>query len=229
MLVGAGLLIGVAYLVGSVPSAYIVGRLLRGLDIRRYGSGSVSGSNVWQTVSRRATIPVYLIDVGKGIIPVLLAKLLGLDLPWQVAVGLASIIGHNWSLFLHFQGGRGLVTAGAFVLVIAPRELVIAGTVVVVGLLLLRNLPLASGLAVLSLPLASLGLEEPPPLTWGLLGILTLVMLKRLLGNRLPSISSHGKRVIIYRLVFDRDIRDRRAWIRRQPPEPVVRDEEAGR
>jgi glycerol-3-phosphate acyltransferase PlsY len=171
---------------------------------------------------------VILIDVGKGVIPVLLAKLMGLDFPWQVAVGLVSIIGHNWPLFLHFQGGRGLVTAGAVVLVIAPRELVIAGAVVVVGLLLLRNLPLASGLAVLSLPLASLGLGESPTITWGLLGILILVVLKRLLGNQPPPISSHGKRVLIYRLVFDRDIRDRQAWIRRQLREPAAGDEEVG-
>ncbi|MEE8472300.1 MAG: glycerol-3-phosphate acyltransferase [Dehalococcoidia bacterium] len=218
MPLGAGLFTGAAYLVGSVPGAYIVARLLRGIDIRGYGSGSVSGTNVWHTVSHRASIPVFLIDIAKGVLPVLLAKRLGLDLPWQVAAGLASIAGHNWSLFLRFQGGRGLVTAGGVALVIAPVELLVAGIVISAGFLAFRSFPLAVLLGVVALALASLALGEPPAVTWGCLGILFLVILKRFLGNRSPAASSRDKWVPVYRLLFDRDIRDRRAWIDRRPP-----------
>ncbi len=225
MPVEAGLLTGAAYLLGSVPGAYIVARLLRGIDIRDYGSGSVSGTNIWHTISRRASIPVFLIDIAKGILPVLLAKRLEMDLPWQVAAGLAGIVGHNWPLFLRFHGGRGLVTAGGVALVIAPGDLLVAGLVILAGFLFFRRFPLAVLLGVLVLPLAGLAFGEPPPIIWGCLGILFLVILKRFQGNHPPPVSSGDKWLPVRRLLFDRDIRDRGTWIARKPPD---RNDEAG-
>ena len=91
----ASLLIA-AYLLGSVPAAYLVAKWSRGIDIRKYGSGNVGASNIVRIVSTRWAIPVIIFDVGKGAVMVWAAQLLGLGIAQQVTVGLAAIIGHNW-------------------------------------------------------------------------------------------------------------------------------------
>ena len=95
-----------AYLLGSIPTAYVFARWHSGIDIRRYGSGTVSGSMVWEHVSRWGVVAVGLFDVGKAAA----ATWLGyqISLPAAVAAGLLATIGHNWPLFLRFVGGRGL-------------------------------------------------------------------------------------------------------------------------
>ena len=102
-----------AYLVGSVPSAYLVARLWSGIDIRRYGSGTLGVSNLYVQSGFWVALPVLLFDtIVKGAIPVIIAsgKVLDLGLEVEVAVGLAAVVGHSWSVFLKFNGGRGIAT-----------------------------------------------------------------------------------------------------------------------
>jgi glycerol-3-phosphate acyltransferase PlsY len=103
------LLLG-AYLLGSVPAAYLAARWSRGIDIRQYGSGNIGVSNLWRSTSKWLAMPVIIFDFGKGMLLVWIAQLLGLGIDQQVAIGLAAIIGHNWPVFLRFSGGRGLLT-----------------------------------------------------------------------------------------------------------------------
>ena len=133
-----------AYLLGSVPAAYIAGRLLKGIDIRKYGSGVSSGSNVWHSVSRWAIIPVGVFDVLKGAIPVAVAYPV-LDFPmWaQGVVGLAAISGHSWSVFLGFSGGRGFATMVGVLLIFAPWELIIFTLLSLLLLFLIKVSPLS--------------------------------------------------------------------------------------
>ena len=207
-----------AYLLGSVPTSYIAGRLLRGVDIRDYGSRTVSSSNVFHSVARWAVVPVGIFDVLKGLAPVALAcYVLHFPIWAQGVVGLAAIAGHNWSIFLGFSGGRGLSTMMGVLFILAPWELAIFITIWVLGIVVLRNSPIGAIIGAIALPLASLVLREPGELTLCLVAILLLLVMKRLLANR--AIPSTGwKRVAIYRLVLDRDIVDREAWIHRLSP-----------
>jgi len=202
-----------AYLLGSVPTSYIAGRLLRGVDIRDYGSRTVSSSNVFHSVARWAVVPVGIFDILKGLAPVALAcYVLQFDIWAQGVVGLAAIAGHNWSIFLGFSGGRGLSAMMGVLFILAPWELAIFIAIWVLGIVVLRNSPIGAIIGAIALPLASLVLREPVELTLFLVAVLLLLVMKRLLADR--AIPSKGwRRVAIYRLVLDRDISDREAWI----------------
>ena len=104
------LVITIAYLLGSIPSASIVGRLLKGLDIREAGDGRLGATAAYRRVGLAGGIVVGLMDLGKGVAAVLLAQKLGLPLPVVLLAGLSVVAGHNWSIFLHFKGGKGALT-----------------------------------------------------------------------------------------------------------------------
>lgn len=106
-----------SYLLGSIPFGYIAGRVLRGIDIRDYGSGNVGATNVLRTLGTKAGIVVLLLDAAKGVAAVLgigsLAIALSPDINPSAAkalCGAAAIIGHDWTLFLRFKGGKGVAT-----------------------------------------------------------------------------------------------------------------------
>ncbi|GEM_PF-107621 len=107
------LLISGSYLLGALPSAYLLARVVRGIDIREYGSGNVGISNFSVHVGNLWAVPVVLFDIFiKGMLPVVLAsdKVLGLGTGVEAGAGIASILGHNWSVWLKFTGGRGMAT-----------------------------------------------------------------------------------------------------------------------
>ncbi len=107
------LVIAIAYLLGSIPSAYIVGRLMKGLDIREVGDGRLGAAAVYRRVGFAGGLIVGFMDLTKGAMAVLLAQNLGLPLPAVLIVGITVVAGHNWSIFLHFKGGKGaLATYG---------------------------------------------------------------------------------------------------------------------
>lgn len=213
------LLIVGAYVIGSIPSAYIAGRILRGIDIRKHGSGTVSGTNVWHSVSRWAMFPVGIFDILKGMAPVGIAYLTGMTLLGdpilaQGLVGLAAIAGHSWSVFIGFSGGRGIATMMGVLFVIAPWELLVFIVLWVLCILLFRNSPLGAIIAIASLPVASWAIGEPVVLTYILIAVLFLMMAKRIMANP-GELVTDWKRVVVYRLLLDRDIPDRSAWIYR--------------
>lgn len=103
----------VAYLLGSIPSAYLIGRWFKGLDFREAGDGRMGAALTYRRVGLIGSMVVFCMDAGKGMAAVLIAKVLGLPLAVIVVVALAAVVGHNWSLFLRFKGGKGaLVTLG---------------------------------------------------------------------------------------------------------------------
>jgi glycerol-3-phosphate acyltransferase PlsY len=103
-----------AYLLGAIPFGLIIGKM-KGIDIRKYGSGNIGTSNVARTLGKKAAIFTLLGDGLKGLIAVLLARLLLDGNTWIAAAGMAAIIGHNWPVFLKFKGGKGVTTTyGAF-------------------------------------------------------------------------------------------------------------------
>jgi len=217
MVVQSLLLIMAAYLLGSVPSAYIAGRLLRGVDLRQYGSRSVSGSNVGAHIAPWAFFLVGGVDIAKAALPAWVGLQWGLGLPSIALVGLAAIVGHNWSLYLGFAGGRGISASIGMLLIIAPWGALLILASLVVGKVF-RNVPLWNGLGMMSLPLAAWVLGESQTTVLACLALTTLAMLKRVEANRQPGPPGmNRRRLLLNRLLLDRDIQDRQAWIKREP------------
>ena len=213
-----------AYVIGSFPTAYLAGKWLRGMDIRRYGSGNVGGVNVWESVAWWAIVPVGLVDVGKGVLAVGGARWLNLSPEVQAAAGLAAICGHNWSLFLRFSGGRGIATLVGVLLLLAPREVVVMAMALIGGKLM-REVALGCGLGALALPLVALALREPPLVVWACVGMTIIVFAKRLISNPGTVVDVEDwKSVVRNRLLFDRDISDKEAWVHRAPSENEQRE-----
>ena len=102
-----------SYLIGSIPTAYIFGKLYKGIDIRKHGSGNVGATNVFRVLGRGPGIIVLMIDVFKGILAVVvLADLLGLtEIYERIVLSLCVVSGHNWTCFLNFRGGKGIATS----------------------------------------------------------------------------------------------------------------------
>ncbi len=218
------LLILGAYVVGSVPSAYLAARLSHGIDIRKYGSGNVGVSNLWRMASRWLTPPVIVVDLGKGMVMVWAAQLVELGIAQQVAVGLAAIIGHNWSVFLRFNGGRGICpTLGVAVIIplingLIPWEIIAFCIMALIGVFIVRNVPVGIGAGIAVLPLVSWGMGRPGAITFGYLAIFLVVVIRRLTAPQTYDVTSIGKRqLLLNRLLYDRDIKDGRAWINRMP------------
>ena len=217
------LLIG-AYLLGSVPSAYLVAKWRRGIDIRQYGSGNVGASNILATVSKRWAIPVTVFDIGKGALTVGVAQLLFPDIPaYQITVGIVTIIGHNWPVFLKFRGGRGIYTSLGVITMISPKlgliMLVLSHTLAPI-----RQLAVGVFIALVSLPIFSwflwqpLDIEARLPITLGLIALAGVGLIRRLTAPKTSlSKSVPLGQLFVNRLFFDRDIRDRHAWTRRTP------------
>ena len=113
-----------AYLIGSVPSSYLLAKYVRGIDIRDYGSGNIGATNFATHVSKVWMVPVALYDsLGKGTLPVLIAsdKVFDLGIGVAALAALAAVAGHNWPIFLRFSGGRGIsVGIGAVLAFGAP-------------------------------------------------------------------------------------------------------------
>ena len=219
------LLIVGAYFLGSVPAAYLAAKWSRGIDLRKYGSGNVGASNVIAVASKRLGIPVIVFDLGKGALMVWVAQLVGLNIAQQVTVGLAAIVGHNWPVFLGFNGGRGALTLAGVVLILAPVPALIL-LVVVFLFALFRQMALGGILVIAALPIFSwfldqpFGIEEPLPITLGFSAIFLITVIRRLTVPRTSFTASVPPgQLLVNRLLFDRDIRDREAWIHRLPPE----------
>lgn len=212
-----------AYLLGSIPTAYLIAKWTRGIDIRRYGSGNVGASNISAVVSKWWTIPVTIFDLGKGLLPVYLARVLHLDGYQPVLVGMAAVIGHNWSVFLGFSGGRGVLTAAGVLFVLAPR-LTVAAAAVTFLFAPFHQMPLGLLLALAAATLSSwflsaaFGMERSTAITAGFAAVILIVIIRRLVVPRTELSALIPTRELLFnRLIFDRDIRDREAWIKRMP------------
>lgn len=119
------LLIG-AYLFGSIPFSVIVGYLFAGVDVRKQGSGNAGATNVYRVAGLTAAIVAGLLDVLKGVLPVLAAKTLFPNEEWlQVACGLTAVLGHIFPIFAGFKGGKGVNTLLGMFLVLLPVEILI--------------------------------------------------------------------------------------------------------
>jgi acyl phosphate:glycerol-3-phosphate acyltransferase len=144
------------YLLGSIPTGYLAGRL-RGLDIRAVGSGNIGATNVFRALGKTAGIVVLALDAFKGFascryVPMLVGAAPSENL--RIAAGLAAILGHNYTCWLKFKGGKGIATSAGVLLGWLPLSLAIVLTLWLIVFAISRYVSLASIAAALALPLA---------------------------------------------------------------------------
>lgn len=217
------------YLFGSIPAAFIVAKWARGIDLRNYGSGNVGFTNLAASTSKWLAIPVLIFDLGKGALAVFAARWLGLSLTLQAVVGIFAVAGHNWPVFLKFNAGRGILTTVGVGLALVPK----LGTALI--LLTFIGIPfhliaLTSLITIFCFPVLIWFSVVPPinllignplggerlAMTLILFALWLLVPLRRMTVPRssLAASISTGQ-LLLNRFLFDRDIRDRKAWVTR--------------
>lgn len=205
-----------AYVVGSLSPAYAAARVVGGIDLRRHGSGNVGGANVWASVARWLVVPVGILEVIKGAGAVLLARAAGFDEGGQMLAGVAALAGHNWSIFLGFQGGRGTGVVTGVLLLLAPLQLGLFAASAILGLAL-RVTPVGVLAGLVLIPFSALLFGQHISVFLGCVAILAITAMKRLSGEGLWTSGADWREVVLLRLFFDRDVRRRDDWLARRP------------
>jgi glycerol-3-phosphate acyltransferase PlsY len=154
-------LIVLSYLIGAVPTGLLLVRLLKGEDIRQLGSGNIGAVNVLRVAGVGTGVAVLIVDILKGLIPVLLALRLTSS-PWIVVLcGIAAIAGHNWSVFLGFRGGKGIATSYGVLIGMSWPAAAVASAVWVAVVAVTRYSSLGSLLGVACVPFVLWWLRQP--------------------------------------------------------------------
>jgi len=151
MIINTTIAIITAYLLGSIPFAYIAGRLFKGIDIRQLGGGNIGALNTAREIGLVPGLLVLVADVAKGSLAVIIALWLDLSLLMVFFAGFAAVVGHNWPVFLKFKGGKGAATVLGVLLALVPLEFAISLPLILVIIVITSNVRLAVvvGLAVL--------------------------------------------------------------------------------
>jgi len=161
-----GIIAVLSYLVGSIPTSIIVAKARRGIDIRQYGSGNAGGTNVFRVLGWKAGLFVIMMDMAKGLVATMLvSRLMYGPFPFenrtpfddftvvQIIAGCAAILGHIWTLFAGFRGGKGIATAGGMLIGVAPIEVAVSLGVFALVFLISHYVSLGSLSAAVAFPL----------------------------------------------------------------------------
>ncbi|PKL89846.1 MAG: acyl-phosphate glycerol 3-phosphate acyltransferase [Ignavibacteriae bacterium HGW-Ignavibacteriae-2] len=154
-----------SYLVGSIPISIIISKIVRGIDIRDHGSGNAGGSNVFRVLGWKLGVLTILLDATKGAVAVvLIARLYFGSFPFpnqtpfddftlvQILAGLSTVIGHIWTIFAGFRGGKGIATALGFLITIITVDMLLAVGIFIIVVSLSRYISLGSITAAVSIP-----------------------------------------------------------------------------
>jgi acyl phosphate:glycerol-3-phosphate acyltransferase len=158
-----------SYLVGAIPTSYLAARLFRGIDLREHGSRNLGATNLYRVLGWRYAIPVGLFDAAKGLIPVLVfGPQVSQSELFALVCGVTAVVGHVFSIFVRFKGGKGVATAAGVMLGVAPVALAVAAGVWVALVALTGYVSLGSIVAAAVFPLAVLLLDPPnqPVMLW---------------------------------------------------------------
>lgn len=188
-------LVVIAYLVGSVPTAYLLVRMAVGQDIRTRGSGNVGGTNALRTAGWRIGITVTLIDVVKGVLAVWLMRLYNPESGWVAAAVLAAVLGHCYPVWLKFSGGKGVATGFGAFLVIAPLSALAALGLWFVVLAIARWVSLASMVASAAFPLLLKLIDRPDLRTLAAVSVAAVVIVLRHVSNMRKIVAGEEARI----------------------------------
>ena len=143
-----------SYLLGAIPTSYLVGRIFRGIDLREHGSRNLGATNLYRTLGWKFAVPVALFDIAKGAVPVLLiAPFVTPSRLFALACGAAAVVGHVLSVFVRFRGGKGVATAAGVMLGFSPLAVGIAAVVWAAVVFSTGYVSLGSMIAAASLPI----------------------------------------------------------------------------
>jgi glycerol-3-phosphate acyltransferase PlsY len=194
----------IGYLLGSVPAGLIAGRLARGIDIRDYGSGKTGFTNALRTIGLRASLPVMVWDVAKGVLTVVIARLLSDNAYVQAVGGLAAVAGHDWPVFAGFRGGRGVGTSFGVLLGMNPLVALVLLLVGVAIALVTRYMSVMSisGAVLAAAVFTGLAAAGVLPVAYAVYTVLAAALavvlhrenIQRLLAGTEPKIGRGGKR-----------------------------------
>ncbi len=193
----------IGYLIGSIPTGLLVGRVARGIDIREFGSGRTGFTNVVRTIGAKWGAVALIGDLAKGVVPVLIARLVS-DEPFvQAAAGLAAAVGHDWPVFAGFQGGRGVATSFGAALAMSPIPAAALvpfgiGLVAVTRMVSVMSVGMAPVLAIVFVVLAATGFHSWAYAVYAICAaVLVLVLhrenIERILAGTEPKIGRGGQ------------------------------------
>ena len=228
VLVACALVLG-AYLVGSVPSSYLVAKYVAGIDIRNYGSGNVGASNVSHHVGKKWVAPIALFDVfGKGLLPVVVGGPMVFDLS-AIAVACAALgamCGHNWPIFLKFSGGRGISVGIGSIVGYGVPLFVLWATIpgILFSLTPWKDSAVSWLIATVMLPIWALWAGYDSWVAVYGVGFALITIVRRVTsgGFQKPLLTYEEltrTRLIWNRMVYDRDIASQETWVQSRPRE----------
>ncbi|MBR3627686.1 MAG: glycerol-3-phosphate 1-O-acyltransferase PlsY [Elusimicrobia bacterium] len=179
-----------SYLCGAIPFGYIIAKIFKHVDIRTIGSGNIGATNVYRSISKPLGILTLILDLLKGFIPVYCVMFFNPEFQWLIiSVAFVTIIGHTFTVFLGFKGGKGVATACGAFLAINPVAVLICFIVFVVTLSIFKYVSFASIMAALMFPISLYLLKELPEIVVfaGMISVLVIVRhisnIKRLLNG----------------------------------------------
>lgn len=147
------LLLALSYLLGATPTSYWVGKVVHGIDLRERGSGNLGATNAFRVLGWKSAIPVIVVDIAKGFIPVwFFPSVAGGAFAWTLAFGAAAVVGHMFSLWVGFRGGKGVATSAGVFLALAPWACLAAFGVWALVCLATRMVSAGSVAAAVTLP-----------------------------------------------------------------------------
>ena len=209
------------YFLGSIPSGYIFGKLVLNKDISITGSTTIGAANVFRLSSLKLGVVVFLIDsLGKGLIPLLLISVLtkpSLFFEYANIFTLSALIGHNWSIFLKFKGGRGQsLIIGSLIILSIPLTIIMLFTLFTTWLIFKDGGPswLTTLFILMITCVTSITITNNLPLTISIIMYLIITLIKRITANKSIKESkinnnSPIKTILLYRLILDRDVPER--------------------
>jgi len=178
------LLMALAYILGSVPNALWIGKVFKGIDIREHGSRNTGSTNAARVLGTKLGILTLILDISKGLVPTLLAILLKVNFFEEltkisnldyVLVGICAILGHVFSIFMNFKGGKAVATTLGVFLVLVPKAILFAAIVFFVVFAIFRYVSLSSIFAAISLPIFTYFLYQQ--IIYVILGILIAILI----------------------------------------------------
>jgi glycerol-3-phosphate acyltransferase PlsY len=215
------ILIITSYLRGGIPTSYLVARYKSGIDLRQYGSGNIGSTNLMEHSGKLTGLLVGVFDsLGKGTLAVVIARTLDQNLAVQGAAGLAAIAGHNWSPYLRFTGGRGVATAIGVSLgfMLWWEAVIVAVFMGVLGRIIFHETGFWTFISLITIPFLTIAFNRPPEVVWTTVIYGTLLLTKRLTANWEPPSKAYPlAKVLLYRLIWDRDVPTKQEWTKRRP------------
>ncbi|MDD5657813.1 MAG: glycerol-3-phosphate 1-O-acyltransferase PlsY [Elusimicrobia bacterium] len=174
-------LVALSYLAGGIPTGYLAARRCKGIDIRQYGSGNPGTANVYRVAGTAAGAVTLAVDFLKGCLPVVLARGRFPDDPlFAVLCGAAAIVGHDWTVFLGFRGGKGVATSAGVFAALTPAPLALAALIFFVAVRLSGHISAGSLAGAAALPVLCLLLRSPAQYGFAALAACALIVYKHI-------------------------------------------------